>query len=91
MIFGYSITSALAIFFVIWWVILFAILPIGVRTQDEAGEVAPGTMPSAPDKPLLVRKAMITTCVAAIVFAVFVAITRSGLSIRDIPLPGYGS
>jgi len=91
MIFGYSITSALAIYFVIWWVILFAILPIGVRTQDEAGEVTPGTMSSAPDKPLLVRKAMITTCVAAIVFAIFVAITRSGLSIRDIPLPGYGS
>lgn len=91
MIFGYSITSAVAIYFVIWWVVLFAILPIGVRTQDEVGEVTPGTMPSAPHKPLLVRKAMITTCVAAIVFAIFVAITRSGLSIRDIPLPGYGS
>lgn len=91
MIFGYSITISLAIYFVIWWIILFAILPIGVRTQDEAGEVTPGTMPSAPENPMLVRKALITTCVAAIVFATFVAITRSGLSIKDIPLPGYGS
>lgn len=89
MIFGYSITSALAIYFVMWWMILFAILPIGVKTQDEAGDVTPGTVPSAPENPMLVRKALITTGVAAIVFAVFVAITRSGLSIKDIPLPGY--
>ena len=89
MIFGYSITSALAIFFVIWWIVLLAVLPFGVKTQDEAGEVTAGTTSSAPAKPRLVRQAAITTIVAAIVFALFVAVTNSGLSIRDIPLPGY--
>lgn len=32
---------ALAIYIFIWWITLFAVLPFGVRTQDEAGEVVP--------------------------------------------------
>ena len=36
-----------AIFFIIWWTALFISLPFGLRTQEEAGEVAPGTVASA--------------------------------------------
>ncbi len=44
-----SIAFALAIYFIIWWIVLFAMLPIGVRTAEEAGEKAsPGTAESAP-------------------------------------------
>jgi predicted secreted protein len=32
-----SIPFAIALYFVIWWTVLFAVLPFGVRTQDEAG------------------------------------------------------
>ena len=91
MIFGYSVSSALAIYFLIWWIILFAVLPFGVKTQEEAGEVAEGTMSSAPSKPMLVRKALITTGLACVIFALFIAVTRSGLSLKDIPIPGYDS
>ena len=40
-----SISGALALYFIIWWLTLFAILPLGVRSQHEAGEVADGTEP----------------------------------------------
>jgi len=91
MIFGYSVSSALAIYFLIWWIVLFAVLPFGVRTQEEAGEVTEGTVPSAPSKPMLVRKALITTVVAGAIFALFIAVTRSGLTLKDIPIPGFDS
>ena len=43
-----TVTTALAAFFLIWWVSLFAVLPWGVRSQHEGGEMAPGTDPGAP-------------------------------------------
>ena len=89
MIFGYSIVSALAIYFVMWWIVLFAVLPFGIRTQQEDGEVTLGTESSAPTAPRLRRKALQTTIISAIVFAVFVAVTNSGMKLSDIPLPGF--
>ncbi len=81
------ITSAFAVYFVLWWLVLFAVLPWGVRTQDEQGEVVPGSAPSAPQRPFLVRKLIATTVVAAIIFAILYAvIVYGGLTLDDIPL-----
>ena len=63
------VTTALAIFFLIWWVVLFAVLPWGIRSQHEGGEIAPGTDPGAPVVPRLGRKLMWTTVVSAVIFA----------------------
>ncbi|MEZ5773776.1 MAG: DUF1467 family protein [Hyphomicrobiaceae bacterium] len=65
-----SIAFGIAIYFVIWWTILFAVLPLGVKTQDEAGERVPGTPGSAPVAPGLVKKALITSVISAVLFAV---------------------
>ena len=64
-------TTAAAMFFLIWWVVLFAVLPWGVRSQRESGEVAPGTDPGAPAVPKLGRKLIWTTVVAGVVFVAF--------------------
>jgi predicted secreted protein len=63
------VTTAIAIFFLIWWVVLFAVLPWGVRSQHEHGEVIPGTDPGAPAIPHLRRKLLWTTAVSIVVFA----------------------
>jgi predicted secreted protein len=62
-------TTAFAIFFLIWWVVLFAVLPWGVHSQHEGGEIAPGTDPGAPVIPNLGRKLVWTTLVTALIFA----------------------
>jgi predicted secreted protein len=62
---------ALATFFLIWWVTLFAVLPWGVRSQHEAGEMPPGTDPGAPAELRLGWKLLWTTIVASALFAVF--------------------
>jgi predicted secreted protein len=64
-----SPATALAIYFVIWWVVLFAVLPWGVRSQEESGAVVPGTDPGAPAIPKLKHKLIWTTLVSAVVFA----------------------
>ena len=66
---------ALAIYGTIWWIVLFAVLPLDVRSPEEAGEPAPdGADPGAPIAPHLARKAVITTIVATVVFAIVVAV-----------------
>jgi predicted secreted protein len=64
-----SVLSALAIFFIIWWLCLFVVLPFGVKSQHEGREIVPGSDPGAPQQPLLLRRALATTLLAAIVFA----------------------
>jgi len=71
-------TMAVAIYIFIWWIVLFAVLPFGVRTQEEEGHVVPGTVESAPAKPRLLRIFLINTAVATVVFALVYA----GISYR---------
>jgi predicted secreted protein len=63
------IITAVAIFFLIWWVVLFAVLPWGVRSQQEGGKVLPGTDPGAPAMSNLRAKLVWTTLVSAVIFA----------------------
>ncbi|HEY1246612.1 MAG TPA: DUF1467 family protein [Hyphomicrobiaceae bacterium] len=63
-----SVTFAIAIYVVLWWTVLFAVLPIGVRTQGEDGSVVPGTPESAPTTPRLVRVALLTTLISTLLF-----------------------
>jgi predicted secreted protein len=63
------VTTGIAIFFLIWWIVLFAVLPWGIRSQQEEGAVAPGTDPGAPALPRLRRVLVWTTLVSIVVFA----------------------
>jgi predicted secreted protein len=74
-----SLTFAIAVYVIIWWTVLFAVLPIGVRTQGEDGTVVPCTPESAPTAPRLLRVVAITTVVSTIVFALPWALVHYGL------------
>jgi predicted secreted protein len=64
-----SLSTAAAIYFVLWWVLLFAVLPWGVRSQAEDGDIVPGSDPGAPAVPKLLAKLFWTTVVTTVVFA----------------------
>jgi predicted secreted protein len=66
----YTISTAFAIYFVIWWIVLFLTLPFGVRSQQEDGETVPGTDPGAPVTTNMGRKLIWTTVISAVFFAV---------------------
>ena len=65
-----------AIYFIVWWVCLFAVLPIGVRNQSDTGEMVRGTSAGAPVKPRLGFVAALTTIVATVVFAALLLALR---------------
>lgn len=74
-----GILTLIAMYLTIWWVTIFAILPLGTRSHAETGvEVPPGCDPGAPVNLNLKRKAITTTWVSAIVFVVLVVIIESG-------------
>ncbi len=80
-----AISTSIAIFFLIWWLTLFAVLPFGVRSQNEAGEVAPGSDPGAPAIPHLGRTLIWTTIVSALLFGAFYFVySRQLVSLLDL-------
>jgi len=87
-----SLVFGLAIYFIVWWIVLFAILPIGVRTSEEAGEeTARGFAESAPHRPRLLPKMLATTVISGIVFAgLYAIIVHHVITLDDIPFfPRY--
>jgi predicted secreted protein len=64
------------IFVIVWWLILFMVLPFGAHPPDE---IEPGTTPSAPAKPRLGLKFAITTVIALVVTAAIVWLLQSGM------------
>ena len=80
-----QISTALAIYFVIWWVALFLTLPFGVRSQHEDGVGEPGTDPGAPILTRMGRKLIWTTIISAIVYGLGMAAYHAGyLSIERL-------
>src|SRR5919112_16943 len=66
--FGLSVGGALSLYFVVWWTVLFAVLPFGVQSQAATGEVVVGSEPGAPSAPGLNEKAIWTTAISDAVF-----------------------
>jgi predicted secreted protein len=82
--------TALAIYFVVWWLVLFAVLPWGTRPVADADQ-ATGWR-GAPEAPGLGKKMLATTAVAAVVWGLIIwAITSEVLSFRDgiLSMPGF--
>lgn len=82
-----SIATLLTIYFIIWWMVLFAVLPWGATSAHEAGsEIEPGHAPSAPLKPMMLRKFAITTVIAALIMMLGLWLVRSGtLTLDSLP------
>ena len=76
-----AVATAIAIYFLIWWIMLFAVLPWGVRAQGEVG--APGTDPGAPAVPRLKAKLLWTTIAAGVVWAICAVLYVKGLVTLD--------
>ncbi len=84
-----SITGAIVLFAVIWFLALLVALPIGVRTQGEAEDVAPGTPSSAPVDAMMRRKLTWATVATVAIWVPLVAfILWGGVTVRDLDFWG---
>jgi len=76
--------TAISVYLVTWWVVLFTILPIGVTSHADAGlDPGDGGDPGAPVQPNLKRKFITTTIASAVIWVIFMLC----LQFRLIPLP----
>ena len=77
--------SQFAIFILIWFVVVFAVLPWGVRQPTEP---EPGHDPGAPMNPQLPRKIIITTVISLLLWGVYFYFTQVlGFSLLSLALP----
>jgi predicted secreted protein len=84
-----GITSAIVLFAVIWFMVLFIALPIGLRTQGDEGDVVPGTMAGSPANLNMKRKLWIVTGISAVLWVVIAGIILSGaITVRDLDFFG---
>ena len=74
--------TAIAIYFLIWWTVLFCVLPIGVKSQVDDGSIVSGTEPGAPIRPMLRKKAILTTLIASVIFLAFWGLKASGVTVE---------
>ena len=65
-----GLALGLAVYFIIWWILLFAVLPFGVQSQHEMKEIVPGSEPGAPAKPRLLMKVLANTIIAAVLWGI---------------------
>ncbi|MDB5525100.1 MAG: hypothetical protein JWM58_2863 [Rhizobium sp.] len=78
--------TIVAEYFICWWITLFMVLPIGLRTQSEEKFVVNGTVASAPARFRPWRVFLLTTVIAAIIYAIwYVATEVMGLNALSIP------
>lgn len=70
--------SGIAVYIVIWWLVIFMVLPWGVQPVDQR-DVEKGHAGSAPRRPHMLRKVVITSVISAVLWLVVYGVMASGL------------
>ena len=84
-----TITAALILFSVTWFMVLFCVLPVRFESQGDRGKITPGTPASAPEDAMIGKKAKITTPIATVIFALLYGIITSGwVTVADMDIFG---
>ena len=66
-----GITGSIIVYVMIWWIVFFSVLPIGIRSNKELlKEKIGGIDPGAPKNPRVGKKFLITTLITSIIFVV---------------------
>ncbi|RYE41041.1 MAG: DUF1467 family protein [Hyphomicrobiales bacterium] len=81
-----SLISVFAEYFICWWITLFMVLPIGLRTQADENEVTQGTVRSAPARFRFWRIFLLTTAISAVLYAIWYVLTVVyGFNVMSLP------
>ena len=75
-----GITGSIIIYVIIWWIIFFSVLPVGIQSnKDKFQEKIEGVDPGAPKNPKIAKKFLITTIITSIIFIVIYYLVESNL------------
>ena len=75
-----TFANHIVVFLVCWWMVLFLVLPWGVKGHHESDEDYPdGIEPGSPVKANMGRKVIITTGITFVLWAIFWAVMEFNL------------
>ncbi len=86
-----GVAGSIVVFMCAWWMVFFMVLPWGIHSQWEDGEVTDGTEPGAPVRTGLGRKALIATGGAFVVWLIAWTVVTYDLIPMERPTWGYGA
>ena len=80
-----GITGSIIVYVLIWWIIFFSVLPVGIQSNKEIfREKIHGIDPGAPKNPKMGKKFLITTIITTIIFIVIYYLVKLNLlNLRD--------
>ncbi len=82
-----GVASGIVLYLVFWFMTFLVALPIRIQTQGEAGHIVPGTHDGSPQQHHLKKKAVITTIVAGVLWAIAAYIIITGtITVRDLDM-----
>ena len=80
-----TITAAIVMYSVTWFMTFFVVLQVRGVSQRDAGHVEPGTPPGAPAEEIVGKKAKLTTLIATPIWAVICGVILSGwITLEDL-------
>ncbi len=82
-----GIPGSLMVIAITWWLVFFTLLPIGIRSQLEEGNVTPGSEPSAPVAPKLMWKSVASLVVSLVIWAGLYSVIEYHLLTLDDLIP----
>ena len=75
-----GVTGSIIVYVLIWWIIFFSVLPVGIQSNKEKfKERLEGIDPGAPINPRIGKKFMITTIITSIIFIVIYYLVKFDL------------
>lgn len=77
-----NLTGGIVLYAVLWFLVLFVLLPFGQQSQADVGQVTPGTPAGAPHEPKLKRKVIWTTVIATLIWAAIAYVILGGVITR---------
>ena len=79
-----SITGSIVTYVILWWIILFLLLPFKIKSQLDDKKIYPGTEPGAPSNTRILKKVFYTTIITSILFTIiFILSYFNVINIRD--------
>ena len=79
-----SITGSIVTYVILWWIILFLLLPFKIKSQLDDKKIYTGTEPGAPSNPRILKKVFYTTIITSILFTIIFILSHFNvINIRD--------
>ncbi len=81
-----SLTGSLVVFIIIWWIVFFSLLPIGIKSNTEKfNDNLTGNDPGAPKNPNIGKKFVYTTVITSVIFVgIYFMVNKEYLNLREL-------